>query len=242
MHSRDTPTADHCGVVRLLVAFTPAAESGAVGLGYSNIKLFIQQVISETNQTYLNSRVGHRVSLAAAIRVSYSETGNFDTDLSRFRSTSDGYMDEVHTYRNRYTADVGVLLLDNASFCGLVSGIGSSASTAFCAVHFSCALGNYTFRHEIGHLHGCRHNPESDGTLTPYAYGHGFCYGPGNWRTIMSYPSCGSSPTRLPYWSNPSVTYGGIAMGTDARHNNGRVLNETADILAGYRVSPLFLL
>jgi hypothetical protein len=232
-------TGDHCGVIRLLVAFTPAAESGALALGYSNMKLFVQAAISETNQSFINSSVFHRVSLAVAIRVNYTESSTFDTDLDRFEGTSDSYMDEVHTYRNLYTADVGVLLINNSSSCGLATNIGSNANTAFCVAHYGCALGNYTFGHEIAHLHGCRHNLEVDNTLTPYAYGHGFCYAPGDWRTIMSYSSCAT--TRIQYWSNPNVTFGGVAMGTTDRQNNARVLNETSGTLSNYRLSPAVL-
>ena len=78
--------------------------------------------------------------------------------------------------RATLAADVGVLLINNASACGLASGIGSTAATAFAAVYWDCATGYYSFAHEIGHLHAARHDPENDPTTTPYAYGHGYQY------------------------------------------------------------------
>ncbi len=228
------------GIVRLrvLIAYTAAAESGAALLGYSDMKLFLQQAISETNLTFVNSNVSHRVRLASGIRVSYSESGiSWATTVARFQGTADGYMDEIHGYRNNYSADVCALIVDNSTSCGLASTIGSSATTAFCAADYRCILGNNTLGHEIGHLHGCRHNPEVDPATTPYAYGHGYRNDIGGWRTVMSY-ECSPSCPRLPYWSNPDVYYSGSPMGTTTVHDNSRVLDETAATLAGYRTAP----
>ncbi len=224
-------------IIRLLVAYTNAAESGAASIGYSNMTLFLQEAISETNQSYINSNISHRVRLGIGIKVNYSESSSFSTDLARFRSTNDGYMDEIHTYRNNFSADVCIIILDNPQYCGLASGIGSSSSTAFAAVYYTCTLGNYSFGHEIGHLHGARHNPQADPNTTPFAYGHGYYNSVDNWRTVMSY-DCPGGCTRIPYWSNPTVFYFGDPMGTSSVSDNARVLNETAAILAGYRSIP----
>lgn len=221
--------------VRVLVAYTPAAQTGAASIGYSDMKLFALQSIANANQTYINSLVGHRLFLAATIRVTYTESGSFATDVNRFQATADGYMDVVHTYRNIYTADMCALMINNSSACGRAYGIGVSATGAFCTVHYDCALGNYSFAHELGHLYGCRHNPESDNTSTPFAYGHGYNNVPAGWRTVMAYNDGATSTTRLPYWSNPNVFYGGLPMGIAATRNNARVLNERDVTMAGFR-------
>ena len=49
------------------------------------------------------------------------------------------------------------------------------------------------------------------------------------------------SLTRLQYWSNPGVPYGGVPMGTSATSDNARVLNETAHILKNFRGEDLLL-
>lgn len=226
--------------LRVLVAITPSAETYIKSsLGFSSLTQFALQAVAETNQAYINSAVNLQIELAASVRVSYTESGDWNTDLTRFRTTTDGYMDEIHTYRNLYAADVNALIINNSSACGLASTILAVASTAFVAVHYSCALGYYSFAHEIGHLQGARHNPEVDGTTTPYAYGHGYLYIAGGWRTIMAYDYSGQ--TRLQYFSNPNVTYGGVAMGTSATHNNARVLNETAATVTGFRTTSASL-
>ena len=222
--------------LRVLVAFTPSAESVIKSsLGYSSLTQFALQAVAETNQAYMNSSVNIYMELASSVRVSYSESGDFGTDLTRFRSTADGYMDEIHTYRNLYTADVNVLVINNTAYCGLATTIMANATTAFSAVHYDCMLGYYSFAHEIGHLQGLRHNPEVDGSTSPYAYGHGYVYSPGGWRTVMAYNYNGE--TRIQYFSNPNVTYGGVPMGTAGTHNNARVLNQTSTTINGFRTA-----
>lgn len=215
--------------IRVLVAYTPAARTAS-----GDITGLISLAVAETNQGYVNSGVEISMVRAVSTQVTYTESGSFSTDLARFRGTTDGYMDSIHSTRNTYTADVAVLLINNSSSCGLASGIGSTASTAFAAAHWSCATGYYSFGHEVGHLQSARHDPTNDPTTSPYVYGHGYQYASGGWRTIMAY-ACSSGCTRLNYWSNPNKTYGGVAMGTTTKHHNQRVLQNTKAAMAAFR-------
>ncbi len=216
-------------VIRVMVHATTAAINAS-----GNMSSLIDLAVAEANQSYANSGVSITLQLAGKYSIAYTESGSFSTDLSRYRGTSDGYMDSIHSTRNSISADVGVLIINNSSSCGLASGIGSSASTAFAAAHWSCATGYYSFGHEIGHLQSARHDPANDPTNTPYAYGHGYQYASGGWRTIMAY-ACSSGCTRINYWSSPLKTYGGVPMGTASRNDNARVLNNTRTTIAGFR-------
>jgi hypothetical protein len=217
-------------VIRVMVNYTAAAAAAA-----GNISSLIDLAVAETNQGYTNSGVTITLQLASKSQVTYTESGSFSTDLSRYRGTADGYMDSIHTTRNSVTADVAALLINNASSCGLASSIGSSASTAFVAVYWDCATGYYSFGHEIGHLQSARHDPANDPTTTPYAWGHGYQYtGSPKWRTIMAYDCTGGCP-RLNYWSNPNNLYNGHAMGTTTKNHNARVLNDTRATVAAFR-------
>jgi hypothetical protein len=138
-------------------------------------------------------------------------------------------------------ADVGVLILNKSGVGGLSSGPncssgnGSSADSAFAAVSRVYATGNYSFGHEIGHLLWARH--DNDGSLTPYAYGHGYKYtGSPSFRTIMAV-DCSGCPPRVNYWSNPLVKLPGtnVAMGTPERNDNARVLNTRKWMVYAYR-------
>ena len=223
--------------VRLLVAYTD--DVNAV---YADPKSFVQSCIDITNTCFANSGVTHRVELARSVMVTYAESGAAGTDLPRFKATTDGYMDNIHTLRSTYDADLCALIVNSLDYCGYADAILASYSSAFCVVEDGCAVGNLSFPHELGHLYGCRHDPYVDNTNTPYAYGHAYVYLPATWRTVMAYNDyCsdnGSSCTRLPYFSNPSITYGGVAMGTAAGNNNRAVLNITDVTIAGFQAMP----
>ena len=213
---------------KVLVAYTPAAAAAA-----GNIGLLINTAISETNSAYSNSGITPRVQLAHSVQVSYTESGSHDTDLTRFRGTADGYMDNVHALRNQYRADVMVLLINNTSLCGLASAIPATATTAFATVHYDCATGNYSFGHEIGHLQGARHDNDSGGP----SYAHGYYYSPGAWRTIMAVLRTGV--TRIQRFSTPNRTWNGVPTGTSASNDNVRRINETASTVANFRLDPV---
>lgn len=216
-------------VIRVMVVATNAAAQAS-----GDITGLINLAIAESNQSYANSGVQISLQLAGLYTTTYAESGSFSTDLSRFRGTSDGYMDSIHSLRNQNAADVAMIVLNNSSSCGLASAIGATASTAFASVAQSCATGYYSFAHEIGHLQSARHDPSNDPTNSPYAYGHGYQSPTKAWRSVMGY-NCSPSCPRINYWSNPLKTYGGQAMGTAARSDNARVLNNTRGTISSFR-------
>jgi hypothetical protein len=214
--------------IRVLVLYTTAARNSV-----SNIRNTVLLAIDETNQSFSNSGMNYEVELVYTAETNYTEV-DIDTDMDRFAINGDGYMDEVHSLRDKYSADVCVLLNNDSQWCGVADAIGATSSTAFCVVKaYSCATGYYSFGHEIGHLLGCRHDTYVDNTSTPYPYGHGYIAPNKSWRTIMAYGNGCSNCPRLQYWANPNVTYGGVAMGTAGTNNTTRVWNEqTPTVLA----------
>ncbi|BAV96793.1 M12 family metallo-peptidase [Lysobacter enzymogenes] len=217
------------------------ATNQAVTAYGGDMRALVDLAIAESNQGYANSNVGIQLELANYRTVEYTSAGDGHfTDEERFADPSDGYMDDIHASRDANAADVSVLIIDDAGNCGLAHSIGSTAATAFATVHYDCATGYYSFAHEIGHLLSARHDPAADPTNTPYAYGHGYRYEPATgskWRTIMAYNCTGGCP-RLNYWSNPDVTYNGVAMGTADRNHNQRVLVQTKAAVAAFRGAP----
>ncbi|MCU7526632.1 MAG: T9SS type A sorting domain-containing protein, partial [Ignavibacteria bacterium] len=207
---------------------TPSASSAS-----GDIKGLIELAVSEANDSYVNSGIDIHLNLVCTLAVNYSESGNYDTDLNRFKTEGDNFMDEVHMNRQAYGADICVLILNNDAYCGLAAVISANASSAFCAVHYDCATGYYSFAHEIGHLQGARHNLDIDPTL---GYNHGYIDLAHNWRTIMAYPA--GSTVRIKYWSNPDKYYNGYVMGTTTYENNARTLNESANIISTFFYRP----
>jgi len=216
-------------VIRVMVVATQAAATAS-----GDLTGLINLAITESNQGYTNSGVQITLQLAGLYTTTYRESGSFSTDLSRFRGTTDGYMDNIHSLRNQNAADVAMIVLNNSTSCGLASAIGATASTAFASVSRTCTTGYYSFAHEIGHLQSARHDPANDPTNTPYAYGHGYQSPTKAWRTIMAY-NCSPSCARINYWSSPLRTYGGQVMGTTNRNDNARVLNNTRATISAFR-------
>ena len=258
-YERETPDmamADDGSAIDVMTVYTGAARSAAGGT--SAMETLIDLAISETNTGYSNSGVTQRVNLVHTAEVSYDESGfNWETTLGRLQDPTDGYMDNVHTLRDTYSADEVVLIVNNTGYCGiayLMTSVSSSfESWAFALVSSNCATGYYSFAHEMGHNMAARHDWYVDGTVnSPYSYNHGYVAPAKNWRTIMSYSNDCSGCMRLNYWSNPAVSYGGVPMGvaegTSTSCNEGqsapncdadnhKTLNNTAYTVANFRQS-----
>jgi hypothetical protein len=98
----------------------------------------------------------------------------------------------------------------------------------------------------MGHNMGARHDWIQDATdNSPFTFNHGHI-GTGNaFVTIMAYQSSCGGCTRIQYFSNPSVTYNGLAVGIPEGQthptNNAKALNNTASTVANFRASVVGL-
>ncbi|HET6765051.1 MAG TPA: M12 family metallo-peptidase [Longimicrobiaceae bacterium] len=228
-----TFTAQALTTTNVLVVYTASAASAA-----GNIASKIQLAVDETNQSYANSGININMVKVATAQVTYTESGKtFSQHVAALKSTTDGIMDNVHTLRNTYAADVVLLVVNDSEACGIASAINATATSAFAVAYYDCITGYYSFGHEIGHLQGARHDRFVDGSTSPYAYGHGFIPSTKNWRTVMAYGNGCSNCTRIQWWSNPLKTYPstGQVMGTATYEDNARVLNLTAATVAAFR-------
>jgi fibronectin type 3 domain-containing protein len=238
-------TADDGSTIDLMVVYTPSARASAGGT--SGMLSLIDNAVTQANVAYQNSQIATRLRLVHVAEIGYTESGSFNTDLNRVTNTSDGYMDEAHDWRNTYGADVVSLIINNSQYCGLgwlMQSLSSGfASNAFNAVHWSCLPGQ-TLAHEIGHNQGCMHDRENSpyGGLYSYSYGWRFVDGGGTLRrTIMAY----EPGSRISHFSNPSVSYNGVATGVavgqpDESHN-ARTINNSAATVANFRQATMGL-
>ena len=103
-----------------------------------------------------------KLRLVHAYQTDYVEEGEHFDHVWRFADKGDGYMDEIHPLRDKYRADVAVLIVDDPKGCGLATRVYADAEEAFAVVHHECAVASYSVAHEIGHLIGARHDLNMD--------------------------------------------------------------------------------
>ncbi len=213
--------------IKVLVLYTQAVAAQT-----SDIASLVDLAIDETNQSFLNSGLSQvlQISLTSAVEVDYTET-TYSEMITSLSANSDGVLDEIHELRIQEEADIVVLLAAQNDYCG-IGYLNAQYDRAFAVVNYTCATGNYSFAHELGHLAGARHNIENDSTLTPFAYGHGFQSPSQTIRTIMAYNCELANCPRVDYWSNPLVEFSSEYMGEFEVSNNARVWDETATRLA----------
>lgn len=222
-------------VIDVLVVYTTPVRI-ALG-GTTQAEAFAQQAVSVTNTAYQNSEITPRLRLVGTMEaVNYTENG-LSSALNWVRSDPN-----VAAARNAANADlVAILVESDPANCGtgaLMRTVRPSfAISAFSATRRSCALGNLTFAHELGHNQGCEHNPENGGSPTsasyPFAFGH---YVNNSFRTIMSYSDpCSPGCPRIAHFSNPAVTFAGVPTGVLNERDNHQVINNTAFTVSQFR-------
>jgi Metallo-peptidase family M12 len=204
-------------IIDVIVAYTNKAASNYADIEHKLVHL----AIGQTNKSFRLSNLGHiKLRLVHAYQTDYVETGAHFDHVWRFADKGDGYMEEIHGLRDKYRADVAILVVDDPKGCGLATRVRADADEAFAVVHYACAAANYTLAHEIGHLIGASHE---------LSYVNGT-----KWRDIMgSKESCGGCP-RVPVWSSPTVLIKGEIAGT-AILDNARVIAEQAARVAAFR-------
>ena len=231
--------ADDGSIVDVMVIYSATARAAAGGT--SAMRAEIDLGIVETNQSYANSGIVHRVRLVHADEFAYKEIGDLDDALSCITATADGCLDGVHALRDLHAADlVSFWVEDGGASCGLGwSDLPQvSPEDGFSAVARECATGTYSFGHEMGHNMGAHHDVYVEPIAAGNPYGHGYVNVAAGWRTVMAYndacKAVGKTCTRIQYWSNPALSYQGDALG-NASADNHRILNASAHAVANFR-------
>ncbi len=241
---------DNGKLITVLIVYTTAAKNAAGGS--AAIKAEIDQAISLANTGFNNSGIDLQFALAHHQEVTYSETNfDFSTALSRLQGKNDGYMDNVHSIRATYNADVVVLLCQHSSNTLGIGYVMQQVGNYFKDWSFSVvarvAISGFTVHHEIGHNMGCAHDRANASVTGAYSYSYGYQATDRSFRTVMAYNCVGGCP-RVNYFSNPNVNYNGQPTGIvhtagDAADNSrslGNTKMTTANFFQTSNVPPSF--
>ncbi len=209
-------------VIDIMVVYTAAALQGAGS--EAAMESLIDSNIAYTNTTFVNSGINAEIRKVHTMLVDYSE-GDSGTDLTRLRVNGDGYMDEIHSLRDTYGADLVHMFVEksNNNYCGIANILGPFGLTVR-----ACATGGRTFAHELGHNFGAYHDWYMGANDTA---AHGHVDLDKQFLTIMSYYSrCSAAGVRCTLtntFSNPNVNFNGartgVPSGTDRSCQSGVV-------------------
>lgn len=170
-----------------------------------------------------------------------------------------GDFSEVPGLLSQYRADVVVMFVDGTRItegpCGVSYDMqntdGSDSDDVDVVLSTSCAVGDRTFTHEIGHILSARHDISTSYAYSgnPFTDDYGYSSSSPAFHTIMGeLDGTGGvcNPTdgcpRINYWSSLTQTYNGAALGTTQTINGvtyssdmANVLGTTVPIVAAYR-------
>jgi len=196
-----------------------------------DVEGFIDVALNETNQGYINSQVPLRIKKHCTEQTTISDGLSPWASLNQLANLKSTYADV------RGSADVAVLLVDSFNFevCGVAVGFAIPSGKTFSVSKKSCAVGYFTFGHEIGHNIGLYHNRETGHINPTYSFGQGHLIAQGSastgFRTILAYKAS-NHEERVNYYSNPAVNYPatgtpcGVAAGSPNAANNAALLTQ----------------
>ena len=211
--------ADNTTIARYSIKFYYTQDFATVT---PDIDGFIDLVLAETNQGYINSGVPLIAYKFCQELATISDGVDGSTMLSNFANMKDT------ATALRGSADAAALLVNNLVNCGIAYLNTISSGYTLSVTAKSCATGYYSFGHELGHNFGLAHNLEvMTNSLYPHGHGHHIAQGSAatGYRTIMAYQTKGHSE-RVNYYSNPSITFSktGTSTGVEGLSNNAAVL------------------
>merc|ERR1712226_816852 len=213
------------------VYFTPEVKKSV-----KNIKTMVDQVIATTNQGYINSKIPLRVVLHCMEETTVPEAQLKDLDNFAKYKGGDNSL--------RGSADAAALLItEHDRFCGVgyMPGVPEDKMSTWpfrqlmvSMTTVSCALGTYTFGHEVSHNMGNDHDKYDKDNQIPYAHGYHI---PGtDVRTIMAYVRPekygGGYRKEVNYYSNPSVKFKNVPTGVAGKADAARMITENRFAIA----------
>jgi hypothetical protein len=226
--------------IDVLILYTSAADSWMRGNPPGSINAYMAQIMETSQLVHDNSGTGVTLRLVHHARTTYRESGDADLDLDRLGDLSDGYLEEAHSLRNTYGADLVALLGvfdDTGGLGNYPNSATGTASRGFSLTNVRQRFTSYTLAHEFAHNMGCGHSRDQSTEPGPsplfnYAAGWQWTGGGQNYCSAMTYTE--SRRITTPHFSNPSIFHLGAATG-NASNDNARVIRGIKHYVAAYR-------
>ncbi|MEY5098758.1 MAG: hypothetical protein RJA36_1477 [Pseudomonadota bacterium] len=166
--------------IDVLVTFTPAAQTKMVAQAGS-VTTYVDRMLENANRALLYTGSGHQLRVATSttgaagrkLFSGYLETSLYG-DFTVFVQPGDGYLDQVHNWRNQFRGDVAVLIGDygpgefNTGIAERQPVQNEGDAFLGCDVDRCNQGGEWVFAHELGHLAGCGHESQTAIDTTAY--------------------------------------------------------------------------
>jgi len=228
--------------IDVMVVYTPASRTLAGS--EAAMETMILNAADMANVSYANSTIPLTLTVAHMAEVEYVEDYSLALALAKLTFDNDGVMDEVHDLRDTYEADMVSLIASGGDVAGIgwiLTALDAAMAQRAFSITTYYSLGSLTFPHELGHNMGCDHDQENitaEGyRLYSYARGWRFYAAEDGKlkRTVMSY----APGTRIPYFSNPDISYmgtpTGVPVGDPDEAHNALTITQSAPFIAQNR-------
>lgn len=240
--------------IKLMIVYANGALNWMQTFG--SVENVINQAMALSQEALDVSDTRVRLELAHVGHVNHQEAGTGGSILlNQLRINGDGIMDEVHSWRNTFEADIVSLfaVLNDVGGVGyLPSSPAGDDRLGFNANRVQQMTNTYTLIHEIGHNMGNMHSRNQasaaagfNGGVFPYSTGWRWIgFDNVSYASVMTYESSpldGVNSIRTPHFSNPSITYQGVPTGTSSASDpfgpadNARSMREMKAVIAAYR-------
>lgn len=210
----------------------------------ANIETVLTARVATINQILEDSCVNFRYRLVHMAEVNYVETGSMQTDLNCIYAWTDGCLDNIHTLRDTYGADLFQMITYSGDYCGRahVNSVDNFQTVKAASIAgYLCDA--RTMAHELGHNLGLQHDRYETGnkpheTVNWYREGYGWVDMANKQRSIMSYnDQCtanGFSCTRLYQFSSPKINHKGLPFGEAGFSDSVQYMNKYFGYVANF--------